>query len=86
MTANLNAFTYPAIEHDKQIRLLTIKPGQISDPISCKLSHESLDDPERPRYDTMSHTWGSQEDPLDITCNGQCVWTTGSVCLACILI
>jgi hypothetical protein len=44
-----------------KIRILTVHPGNVPDPIVCSLEVAVLDD--RPVYEALSYTWG---DP-DIT-------------------
>lgn len=42
-----------------EIRVLQIEPGRWDDAISCRLKVVSLDRLPKPRYDTLSYTWGS---------------------------
>ncbi|KAF2111886.1 heterokaryon incompatibility protein-domain-containing protein [Lophiotrema nucula] len=49
----------------RQIRILTLLPGQWSDPIQCRLTVSSLDD--RPHYETISYAWGDPNNKRVIT-------------------
>jgi hypothetical protein len=71
MTTNLTASPYRPIEYEGEIKLLTIDPDRASDLVSCNQGHAFFRDPERPGYDALSYTWGSQDIPLAISCNGQ---------------
>lgn len=42
-----------------EIRLLTILPGEFSDPISCTIRHVSL--PTCPAYEALSYVWGDDQ-------------------------
>lgn len=52
------------------IRLIDIQPGQEKDEIEITLHSASLND-EDLSYEALSYTWGSEKDPLDVTCNGE---------------
>lgn len=48
---------YTPLNADKdEIRILTLLPGQSSDPIDCTLQVASLDD--APKYEALSYVWG----------------------------
>lgn len=52
----------------KEIRVLVLQPGFKDDPINCSLNVVSLGD--EPDYEALSYVWGSPEDPVTITVNG----------------
>lgn len=63
---------YKHLNHsNNEIRVIRIKPGRWEDNISCRLEVVSLDRFFKPRYDTLSYTWGSSADPKQITVNQQ---------------
>lgn len=51
----------------KQIRLLTLLPGEWDERIRCELYVASLQD--QPKYEALSYTWGPQVDLVDIYVN-----------------
>jgi hypothetical protein len=46
----------PLSQSRREIRLLKLLPGQLSDPVSCELQVVSLHD--NPHYEPLSYTWG----------------------------
>ncbi|KAF2831396.1 hypothetical protein CC86DRAFT_463292 [Ophiobolus disseminans] len=65
---------YGKLNHAKnEIRVIEIEQGRWDDDISCRLKVVSLDRLLRPRYDTLSYTWGSSTDPRAINVNKQTI-------------
>lgn len=63
---------YGKLDHARnEIRVIRIEPGQWDDDISCRLKVVSLDRLLRPRYDTLSYTWGSSKVTRIINVNKQ---------------
>lgn len=52
-----------------QLRLITIEPGELDDPIVLKMTCASLNDPDT-QFEGLSYTWGDTADPMTIYCNG----------------
>ena len=51
------SFVYSDLDRSRrEIRLLSILPGQLSDPIACQLESHFLDD--NPVYEALSYVWG----------------------------
>jgi hypothetical protein len=46
----------PLSRNKEEIRLLTIEPGETTDPLACTLQKTSLDD--KPYYSAISYVWG----------------------------
>ncbi|KAI1085067.1 heterokaryon incompatibility protein-domain-containing protein [Whalleya microplaca] len=63
---SVGKYRYIPLDHTRQdIRLLHLLPGQYLDPISCRLSHNHLDD--NPTYTASSYVWGDKVDCQNIT-------------------
>ncbi|KAK8058990.1 hypothetical protein PG994_009438 [Apiospora phragmitis] len=61
---------YQELDHTRnEIRIIRINPGQRQDDVSCQLETVSLDG--KPKYDTLSYTWGSSKDTSTIYVNDQ---------------
>lgn len=43
---------------ENEIRLLTVSPGQLDDPVRCTLEQVTLLEESPPRYETISYCWG----------------------------
>src|SRR5690242_879398 len=71
MFKNRNGTVYRPLPGKRDIRLLTIHPGQWRDEIKCNLSHCSLDEPSRPAYSALSYVWGSPKVTDLILLNGE---------------
>ncbi|KAI5859407.1 heterokaryon incompatibility protein-domain-containing protein [Durotheca rogersii] len=56
---------FPLDHTRRDIRLLHLLPGQLSNPISCRLSHNHLD--ENPTYVALSYVWGDRDNLQPIT-------------------
>jgi heterokaryon incompatibility protein (HET) len=63
------AFQYqPLNPSQREIRLLSLLPGNFGDPIHCTTSVASLNDP--PKYIALSYTWGNPKDTRTIHLDG----------------
>lgn len=58
----------PLDKSRRQIRTLTLHPGEKSQTIACEHETVSLDNPGE--YDALSYCWGSPENPHEIQLNG----------------
>ncbi len=66
---------YSTLDQSKrQIRLITLSPGQIEDPVCCYLSIVSLE--EDPEYEALSYVWGNPAERLSILLDGYDVKVT----------
>jgi len=71
---------YGNLDHSKnEIRVIKIEPGRWDDELSCRLQVVSLDRLLRPRYDTLSYTWGSSRNTITISVNKQAVGVSSSL-------
>jgi hypothetical protein len=61
--------TVPLSLRDHEIRLVTLKQSDESEPIKCSLEAHVLDE-NCPEYVALSYTWGSKERHADILLNG----------------
>jgi len=69
MSTSTSSFAYHDLSQSRrEIRLLSILPGQLSDPIECQLQPHSLD--ERPVYEALSYVWGDSSNKLQIRLGG----------------
>lgn len=50
-------YHYHKLSDADEIRLVTIKPGKWTDPISCELTCHSLDVDDITEYSTLSYAW-----------------------------
>jgi hypothetical protein len=58
---------FPLQEPTQEIRLLTLKPGQFSDPVHVLLEHVPLRKQNAPKYEALSYVWGSTHQSIDIS-------------------
>ena len=71
------AYPFDPISSAREIRMLTLNPAKNRDPITCTLSHVSLD--ESPEYEALSYTWdtdstvGTRQDTKTISCSGHTI-------------
>lgn len=72
---NLPAFTYQPIADGANIRVLTVTPGQSTDPVAGELSDVALASV-RNNYVALSYCWGSEDATREITCNAQALKIT----------
>ncbi|KAG4442480.1 hypothetical protein IFR05_002032 [Cadophora sp. M221] len=56
----------------REIRLISLLPGKLFDPIAVALAPFSLDDEDTPAYEALSYVWGETSDPQNIELN----WVT----------
>ncbi len=61
----------------REIRLCTLHPGSLDDPLVCTLSTISLDD--KPEYETLSYVWGDPTFNKEIRENGDVLRVTTSL-------
>ncbi|KAF9639192.1 hypothetical protein BFW01_g10089 [Lasiodiplodia theobromae] len=62
------AYQYPHLDPSRrEIRLLSLLPGQLSDEIVCELAVFSLF--EEPKYEALSYVWGDPSNPHHVTLN-----------------
>jgi hypothetical protein len=61
-------FIYKSLQH-LEIRILTLNPGSVSDPVECTLEHASLDD--NPYYEALSYAWGDPTITRKILVDGK---------------
>ncbi|KAM3076310.1 hypothetical protein ACMFMF_005643 [Clarireedia jacksonii] len=83
--ALLGNFIAARIRHDylgrrHEIRLLKIIPGCVNEDLLCQLKVVSLD--QRPKYNTLSYTWGHTKDITSISVDGQMVQVSKNLCIA----
>jgi Heterokaryon incompatibility protein (HET) len=64
-----------SIDHGQpEVRLLTVRPGSLTDPLECDLSCVSLH--AQPRFKALSYTWGGVDFKRTIVVNGHKVCIT----------
>ncbi|KAI1132662.1 heterokaryon incompatibility protein-domain-containing protein [Nemania abortiva] len=68
---------YQPIVGTKEIRLLTLEPGQRDDEIKCRLSNVKLS--WRTRYEALSYTWGDPKVTAPIKVSGHDVEVTANL-------
>lgn len=73
-------FIYQPLSHPSEIRIAELLPGQVHDPISCRLRHRLLDD--SPSYDALSYAWGDPEDTETIRLDNIDHQATKNLCSA----
>jgi hypothetical protein len=61
----------------RQIRLLTIEPGDGFGNIICTLSPVRLRD--APKYEALSYAWGNLDDTRTIVCDGEEIKVTANL-------
>ncbi|KAK0663025.1 heterokaryon incompatibility protein-domain-containing protein [Cercophora samala] len=68
-----NPYYYHKLSGENEIRLVTIKPGKWTDPISCELSCHSLgvENEDVTEYSTLSYAWGSPRITENVTLEGR---------------
>lgn len=50
----------------REIRLITLLPGALSDKLNIQLHHNVLDTSSPPQYEAVSYAWGSPENPASV--------------------
>ena len=59
-------YTYQALRHPRDIRLIRVEPGERHEDIVCDIEHSHLDD--SPQYEALSYTWGDPTSRKQIIC------------------
>ncbi|KAL8923020.1 MAG: hypothetical protein Q9208_004832 [Pyrenodesmia sp. 3 TL-2023] len=67
-------FQYDHELAEDEIRLIVVQPGSKADPININILYRSPDN--SVRYDALSYVWGTQSNPVKITCEGQPLFIT----------
>ena len=67
-TVTVNEALYQPFSSMDSLRLLTLEPGYLTDPILVRLSIHDADD--APEYDAISYVWGDVGKTTQIFCNG----------------
>jgi hypothetical protein len=70
-------YVYSALPSNRHIRLLDLKPGRLSEPISCSLYAVAIDN--MPTYTALSYTWGEPKLDHVLWCDGKEVRITSSL-------
>ncbi|XTI95176.1 heterokaryon incompatibility protein-domain-containing protein [Cenococcum geophilum] len=52
-------------ELGKEVRLVTLQPGEFDDDLYCEISHKNLED--YPHYQAVSYTWADQSGDASLT-------------------
>jgi hypothetical protein len=58
----------PLDNREREIRLISLRPGIYSDPLECELIRTSLAKPLK--YEKLSYTWGNPELVSQVLVNG----------------
>ena len=58
-----------------EFRIITLAPGQESDPLGCQLEVHSVENP--PPYEALSYVWGPPHRSIVLRCNGGQILITG---------
>jgi hypothetical protein len=70
-----STYNYTSLNPAKrEIRILTVEPGEFSDPLECRLTVASLEDP--PEYYALSYTWGNARIRRPVSINGKKIMVT----------
>lgn len=70
-------FCYPALEKPHDVRLLSLDPGSIEEPLKGSLRVVSLNDP--PAFEAVSYCWGAPQVADVLWCDGTPLSVTQSV-------
>ena len=74
----MGIYSYNKLDpHRREIRLCTLHPDSLDDPLVCTLSAISLDD--KPEYETLSYVWGDPTFNKEISENGDVLYVTTSL-------
>jgi hypothetical protein len=71
---------YQHFKFPGEIRLLTLEPGNVPEPLLCRLEHVRLS--EKPEYEAISYTWGTAVSQNPVYIDGQPVEVQRSLFLA----
>jgi hypothetical protein len=63
-------FTYEPLRGKRTIRLLSIQPGEASEPLSCECISYSLDNEHSNSFEAVSYTWGVSTNTRHIMIDG----------------
>ncbi|KAH6708816.1 heterokaryon incompatibility protein-domain-containing protein [Leptodontidium sp. MPI-SDFR-AT-0119] len=66
----------------REIRLISLSPGKLFDPIVVALAPFSLDDEDTPAYEALSYVWGDTSDRQNIELNGVTFPVTANLYMA----
>jgi hypothetical protein len=68
-STQIETFTYKPLDRKvDSIRLLKLKEGSDTDDIECEFIHVTF--ASKPKYESLSYTWGSPDDPQTIRVDG----------------
>ncbi|KAF2871471.1 heterokaryon incompatibility protein-domain-containing protein [Massariosphaeria phaeospora] len=73
----ISKFEYRPLETKTSIRLLTIHPGTLDDPLDCELKH--VDSTRHEQYEAISYVWGVAIYSYPLVCGDQHVMITESL-------
>lgn len=68
------SYKYQKLTGGDDIRVLVLSPGNISDPVQCRLEQVSLFT--KPKYETISYSWGDPSKKCPINCEGKTIQVT----------
>ncbi|KAI9771043.1 MAG: hypothetical protein M1839_002979 [Geoglossum umbratile] len=74
--ASVQMLEYKALP-DQSIRILTLNPGALNDPLEGRLEFFNIASPEK--YEPLSYVWGDPERIYEIICNGSRLGITASL-------
>ena len=72
-------YQYDALPNGQFIRMLTLHPGALDDPLEGKLEEHNTTSPENENYESLSYVWGSPECCSEIICNDKRLKLTTSL-------
>jgi hypothetical protein len=71
---------YKKLTGERKIRLMTLRPGKVSDPIMCDLTPVNLD--MSLKYDALSYEWKKDKGLTNITCGSTSLNVTRNLAIA----
>jgi hypothetical protein len=71
---------YKKLTGERKIRLVTLRPGKVSDPITCDLTPVDLD--MSLKYDALSYEWKKDKGLTNITCGSTSLSVTRNLAVA----
>lgn len=71
---------YKKLTGERKIRLMTLRPGKVSDPITCDLTLVNLD--MSLNYDALSYEWKKDKGFTNITCGSTSLSVTRNLAIA----
>jgi hypothetical protein len=72
-------YQYDALPNGQFIRMLTLHPGALDDPLEGKLENFDIASPENENYESLSDVWGNPERCSEIICNDKRLRLTTSL-------